>query len=186
MRCLPLLGVLLVSGCASAGVGLPPEPTVTTTTIAGGTGPMELRTVPDAGGLGYSLTVPPREAWRLMRQVHEDLEIPIGILDDRAMVIGNPRLTLTRRFAGEPLASYFSCGVTGGVAANNYRIEMSLLSTLTPAADGGTRVRTEVTATGRDPFGGNAPVQCASTYGLERKIAAAVAALQRSPAPAGP
>lgn len=175
MRYLPALAILILtltlSGCGTTASPATSTPSTTRTDVSSIQGQLEISMTTEAGGVSYTLAASPEQVWSALVAVHNALEIPLAVADTRARVLGNPQLTLTRRFTGEPLSSFLSCGVTGGVAANNYRIQLSLLTNLSPASGGGTRVRTVVDASGRDPFAGNPPVNCASTYGLERKIA---------------
>jgi hypothetical protein len=175
MRFLTAVIGLLTVGCASGGTPHAPPTTTGTTVITGGeaglAGSFDIAMTTESGGVVYVLDAPMDRVWSALNVVHATLGIPTNTVDPRTRSIGNTNLNINRTFAGEPVSNMLSCGVTGGVAANNYRIQMSLLTTLTSAPGGGTRVRTLVNATGRDPFAANAPVQCASTFNFERRIA---------------
>jgi hypothetical protein len=170
----PLVGLLMI-GCASGGT--PPAATTSTgtTMVTGGeaglSGTLNIQMTTETGGVSYVLDAPVDRVWSALNAVHAILGIPTTTVDTRTRSIGNTNLNISRTFAGEPVSNILTCGLTGGVAANNYRIQMSLLTTLTTVSGGGTRVRTVVDASGRDPFAANAPVQCASTYNFERRIA---------------
>ncbi|CAN5736567.1 hypothetical protein BH23GEM6_BH23GEM6_06910 [soil metagenome] len=167
-----LMAGLALFGCATGGSPPAPASGTTTTSIMGARGGlMDIEMTTDAGGTVFSVDAPVDRVWTALTTAYNTLDIPVSVSDARARSMGNTSLSISRSFAGEPMANLLSCGVMGGVAANNYRIQMSLLTNLTAAPGGGTRVRTIVSATGRDPFAANPPVQCASTFNLERKIA---------------
>jgi hypothetical protein len=114
----------------------------------------------------------PEEAWRAAVEVYRALEIPIGVVDQSAGVLGNRDLAVRRRLAGQPMTDFLECGrsVTGPVAST-HQIQISILTSVRPAATGGTELRTQVQATARQPGSSSPPTQCASTGRLEQRIA---------------
>jgi hypothetical protein len=179
MRHLSLLAVFALVGCGAHSSA----PSTTDTNVAlGAAWQLDMQSTTERGGVAYTLQAPPNQVWSTLIGIYDALEIPVTVADPRTHTVGNPQLTVTRRLGGEPLSNFISCGITGGVAANNYRVQLSVMTEVLAAQGGGSRVRTVVEATGRDPFSGNAPLQCATTYGLERRIEARLKdALRDSP-----
>jgi hypothetical protein len=114
----------------------------------------------------------PDEAWRAAMEVYRSMEIPIGVIDQSAGVLGNRDLAVRRRLAGQPMTEFLDCGrsVTGP-AASTHQIHLSILTSVRAAAAGGTELRTQLQATARQPGSSSPPTQCASTGRLEQRIA---------------
>lgn len=78
---------------------------------------------------------------------------------------------------GARLAEYFDCGtgMTGSPNANNFRLRVSLLTSLKPAANGGTLLQTQASAVGTSMEGASKdPVPCRSRGALEARIASLI------------
>jgi hypothetical protein len=84
--------------------------------------------------------------------------------------VGNKNFTKMYRLAGKPLSDYVGCGViTTGQAADSYRVTMSLVSRVTPAA-GGSRVDTQLTAYAEDIGSSKGTLACLTLGTLEARL----------------
>ena len=124
------------------------------------------------------LPEPPERAWPALYDVYGELGIPVETVDEPGRTLGNLRYSVVRRLAGRPLSAFLDCGrsASGGTISDEYRVQLSVRTTLTPAP-GGSEVRTLVQATARSVEGaGAAAVPCASTGVLEQRISVLLAA----------
>jgi hypothetical protein len=121
-----------------------------------------------------TLNLPIGPAFQALMAIYNHLEIPVRTMDQTRGVIGVQNHQAIRSFAGQQMVRLLDCGnsLTGPNAAT-YRINLTVLSHLEATPDGGSRVRTQLEATGT-PAGGGAstpPVTCRSTGRLEADIA---------------
>lgn len=117
---------------------------------------------------------PLQRVWEALPQVYAELGIADAGQDPAARTVGHGRVLVSRRFAGQPVSYWLSCGATavGSSAADEFRVQMAVRTTLTPAGDA-TSVRTVIEATARSPQGTSSDVRsCATTGRLEQRIAA--------------
>jgi hypothetical protein len=128
-----------------------------------------------------TIAAAPAAVWTAAKQVYAGLEIPIGIENPAAHLIGNQNFYKSRQMGGEPMTHFVDCGLgmTGAKAAS-YRIYMSLVTTVSGDDKGGTLVQTTFTALGQDVTEGSTDrIPCGSTGHLEQlvldRIKAAVA-----------
>jgi hypothetical protein len=74
------------------------------------------------------------------------------------------------RLGGKPLSDYVGCGtITTGQAADNYRVTMSLVSHVTPAASN-SRVETQLTAYAEDIGSSKGTLSCLTLGTLEARL----------------
>jgi hypothetical protein len=113
---------------------------------------------------------PPAKVFTALNSVYGDLGIDVKLSDPTSGQIGNRNFVKTHRLAGEPISSYVDCGLTvTGLAADNYRVTMSLVSQVT-ARDGGSNVETWLTAGARDLATSTGDISCVSKGTLETKV----------------
>ena len=178
MRRVALL--MLVGGCASSGntgESYAPKPPVI---YAGDQSTARLEGEKPRAAVA-SITAAPAAVWAAAKQVYVSLEIPIGIENPAAHVLGNQNFYKSRTMGGQPMTQFVDCGsgMTGAKAAS-YRIYMSLITEVSGDGKGGTDVRTTFTALGQDVTEGSTDrIPCGTTGRLEQlvldRIKAAVA-----------
>lgn len=175
-----ILLALAVSACASSpgspppqggpeaiGISLPPA-----TPLGEGGGTVVLTVHRDARGSRHLINASPEQVWPALIRVYEALEIPLATIDRTQHRLGNPTLVLRRRLAGEPISRFLDCGQGpfGAPLADSYEINLSVLTSLEPAADGSTQIETRLNARAVNRGVSGAPVHCASTGRLEERI----------------
>lgn len=131
---------------------------------------------PDVDRVSNDIPAPPDGVWKALVQVYGDLGIEIAGADPRTRSLNNPDFAVSRRLGGERLSRYMSCGsgIAGGFA-DNFRIQMNILSQVETSSDGQSILHTTIQAYGINPEGvSNTRVPCSSTHQLEYRIAAAV------------
>ncbi|HEX2093707.1 MAG TPA: hypothetical protein VHG28_14995 [Longimicrobiaceae bacterium] len=123
----------------------------------------------------------PDQVWQALPAVYQELGIPLTANDPTIRTLGNRNFVVARgKLAGKPMSTYVNCGFAemGGFAANEYRVNLSVVSLVRPGPQGGSEVQTLVEATAADHRApqGRAPRPCTSSGELERQIAAGVQA----------
>jgi len=114
----------------------------------------------------------PSRVFDALKGVYEELGVPPGTHDPSTGRIGNTDFWKSRRFAGEPISAFLSCGesLTGPVA-NNYRIYISLVSVVRPDGKGASEVETAFSAHAQNMEGTSGDrIACGSTGKLEEHI----------------
>jgi len=163
--------MIILCGCASAGGSGDPYVPKPPVIYAGdrSTARMEgEKALPSA----MTLAAAPATVWTAAKQVYASLEIPIGIENPAAHLIGNQNFYKSRQMAGEPMTQFVDCGsgMTGAKAAS-YRIYMSLMTNISGDGKGGTVVQTTFTALGQDVSQGSTDrIPCGSTGRLEQLV----------------
>ena len=128
-----------------------------------------------------TIAAAPAAVWTAAKQAYASLEIPVGLENPQAHLLGNQNFYKSRSMGGQPMTSFVDCGtgMTGAKAAS-YRIYMSLITDISGDGKGGTVVRANFTALGQDVTEGSTDrIPCGSTGRLEQlvldRIKAAVA-----------
>jgi hypothetical protein len=181
------LALFLIGSMAACAANEPAStygPTPRTTSISARGFALEVEQVADDGATIRSVEGALEDVWNFLPIAYAAMGLELGVHDVETRVVGNPRMQLQRQLQGEPISAFLTCGAGGAMAANTYRIELSMVSTVSEPVAGRTRVRTQVEAYGRDPFAANVPVRCASTGVLERRLGTLLA--QRFSTPAAP
>lgn len=168
---LSFLALATLAACAPAGsgAGTPSGPSRVMSSGAG----VDIK-IGEDGGVARTVKATPDQVWAALPGVYEAVGITGGAADPAARVFGNRRVTARRSLGDRPLSRYLNCGRTssGHPAADVYRVQLSVTTSVRPAADGGSQVQTEVTGSGQDIAGTSTdPVRCASTGALEERIA---------------
>lgn len=157
-RTLALLAAgVLLAACASAGSDpantRPADPRGAEVTSTGyGSGSISLPAEVTSSGAVIPAT--PAQVWNALRGVYADLGIEVAEADEASFMLGNPRFSVRRRFAGEALSKFVNCGQssTSASVADSYQIRLALRNTV--VAEGqGSRLVTTVEATARNPEG---------------------------------
>lgn len=163
----------LLAGACAAGTPAPgtgsvglPASVVTTSTGA------MVRLDTEPVGATAQLDAPPARVWALMPEVYEALGIPAEINDAGARSYGTRRFSQSR-VAGKRVAELVRCGHEGAGASamSAHQIRLSIISSLQPAPDGRTALRTEVAGSAAPVEGTSTrPVRCVSLGEIERRI----------------
>lgn len=173
--CAPLL-LVLAAGCASGTADPGRVSTARPSSVQGSGSSVDINLAPDRAIVREAIQATPDAAWAALPKAYADLGIAVRETSGAARTLGNSRLVVSRRLAGNPLSTYLECGsgITGRFA-DRYRIEIVIRSTIVAAEGGGAQVDTYLEALARNPEGGsNTGVACTSTQRLEQEIAARV------------
>jgi hypothetical protein len=116
------------------------------------------------------IEAPPAAALAALNSAYADLGIEVKLWNPETGEVGNRNFTKMYRLAGKPLSDYVGCGTTTtGQAADSYRVTMSLVSRVTPAA-GGSRVETQLTAYAEDIGSSKGTLACLTLGTLEGRL----------------
>lgn len=176
----PLLLVLLaLAACAPSRSDLPassapPRPMRVETDA----GTMEIAMNNSARAVETLVPVPVDAAWTALQRVYVETGIPITVLDAGERVIGNQNASVSRRLISTPLSTFLDCGRTAvrTPIADQYAVNLTLLSELEPRPDSSVIVRTLLQGRAKNPVNNDPAVQCASTGRLEALIASEIVA----------
>ncbi|HEY4733281.1 MAG TPA: hypothetical protein VIH53_01905 [Gemmatimonadaceae bacterium] len=117
-----------------------------------------------------TITAAPDATFAALQAAYQDLGIEIKMMDPATRQIGNRRFTKMYEIGGVRLSKYVGCGSSEtGPTADSYRITMSIVSRVTPTADG-SRIDTQLAATAQDPGTSKGALSCTSLGGLEQRI----------------
>lgn len=179
MRHAPLALLLVTAACSTTG-GVDPAPVPTTAPTI-----QTERVVTSSGGGGLAVTSANldnnirllstgtvAQVWSVLPSIYQDLNIPLTVKDDTRKVIGNEGWRTRRSIGRVPMQRYLDCGRSGTIEnAETYQISMTIVTTVSPNAGGGSLVGTIVSATGRNPITSSTQeVRCVSTGDLEIRI----------------
>ncbi|MDQ6828907.1 MAG: hypothetical protein M3081_08580 [Gemmatimonadota bacterium] len=142
------------------------------TRVVTGSGTMQrMSSAPRTMATSITLDVSAERAWQALPRVYAALEIPIGTLLPDEKVLGNANYSVRRKIGGVTIMKYLDCGGTPGMPnAETFQIALSVLSRVMPTQEGFATVETTVSATGAAPSFGSPPVNCASSFELEKRI----------------
>ncbi|MEW5931871.1 MAG: hypothetical protein AB1941_30760 [Gemmatimonadota bacterium] len=164
----------LLAGCASSG-NAPAETVRSTVSVSGtdGAATQTIESYMDVGGTTHRISATPDKVWAVLPTVYQGLGITVGTSLPDYKTIGNSKLELNRTLGGQPLSTFLSCGdgPTGAPIANSYRVNMAVVTTVAPAAGGGSQLETRVNASATNRAVSGAAVNCATTGRLEGMIA---------------
>jgi hypothetical protein len=174
MRRIAILALLASAACApasseSAPASRPGHSRVITT----GSG-VDIQLAEDGPAAAKPVSASPAQVWAALPGVYEAVGITGAAGDERARVYGVRKLMIRRRLGKHALSRYLSCGNTpgGGLVADSYRVQLTVLTSVRPGSGSGSLVQTEVIASGHPTEGtSTSAVRCASTGVLEGRIA---------------
>ncbi len=105
-----------------------------------------------------------------LHTIYGQLGVEVKLQNPATGEIGNANFTNYYKLAGKPLHEYLGCGSTmTGPAADSYRVQMSLVSYVSPDATGST-VETRLTARADDPGTSKGWMACLTTGVLEERV----------------
>lgn len=134
-----------------------------------------VRQVTNHGAEMYQIGTPLATAWTALPSVLAQFDVPVDTLHAASHTAGNISLRVRRSLGKTRLSRVLDCGTSAGVVrADTYTIDLSVVSQLRPADDGGTLVFTQVEGTGRAEGTGSIRIRCGSTGYLEKAIAEAL------------
>lgn len=117
-----------------------------------------------------AVAAPADSAFAALRAIYKWAGVDVTLYKPETRDIGNLSFTKYNRLGGTLLHEYVSCGSTmTGPAADNYRVQMSLVSRVTPK-ETGSSVETVLTARADDPGTSKGWLACQTTGALENKI----------------
>ena len=125
----------------------------------------------------------PLEVFRRAQSVYGTLKLKMNLADSVGGIMGNTGFNHSGALAGQRMSYWLGCG-TGmmGPNADRWRVTMSILTSVEPASQDTSRVRTVIIATARNMAEGSAdPANCNSTGKLEETIHTKVQALPSAP-----
>lgn len=180
-RTLPLC-LLFAAACASSEPNLNPKstpagPTRITSEGGGQAGvTYELPITSSARASSHPIPASMERAWPELLRVYGELDIPITVLDTAKHLVGNQNASVKRKLAGESLSTFLNCGRTPARAhaADQYDVNMSVLSLLKSSSDGNATLETFVTGRAKNPVNNDPAARCSSTGRLEQRIANSV------------
>ena len=111
------------------------------------------------------------EVWAVLQVVYDEVGIPLEVVNRPGRYMGNPDFA-PRRIGGQRLSRFLDCGygVTATPRADDYRVNMGVITRISTAEGGGTSVVTELVANAEARDVSAAPVQCSSKGRLETTI----------------
>jgi hypothetical protein len=116
------------------------------------------------------MEAPPAAALAALNSAYADLGIEVKLWNPQTGEVGNRNFTKMYRLGRKPLSDYVGCGtITTGQAADNYRVTMSLVSHVTPAASS-SRVVTQLTAYAEDIGSSKGTLSCLTRGTLEARL----------------
>lgn len=167
---------LLTSACAPAGSSSSaqssssPATTVDLQMQDGGAIRLEAASAP-----AVMLNASPEQVWAVLPAVYAALEIPGEVNDPAARAYGTRRFT-RNRLDGKRITHFIRCGSqgagSGALPVSSYRVRLSVLSSVEPAATSGVALlTTRVQGSAMSVDGtSSASVGCSSTGALEQRI----------------
>jgi hypothetical protein len=171
MRILAVLLLLAVPACASSGPTPAPGPATQTVRIVDSTGRVVQLAVDPRGTAGTTpLEMSVEEAWRSLLRAYDAIGLSITSMDSRAHSVTS-NMRVRSRLGGTRLSQYLDCGRSqGGPSADTYDVHMEVQSQVVRTDDAASRISTHIEATARPATLTGAPIRCASTGTLERRL----------------
>lgn len=112
------------------------------------------------------------EAWAALPGVYQELGIPLSVNDNVRKSLGNTGWRVRRSIGRVPAQRYLDCGSSGTLEnAETYQLNLSIVTTILPNANGGSVVSTALSGVGKNMVtSSSAEVRCASKGDLEIRI----------------
>lgn len=162
--------LLLLAACA------PPQPSGTNTpvqaTIYSGDASVPMMLGDQPHPTVATIAAQPDVVWTTLKRVYLALGIPVTAENLASHQIGNANFYKSREMAGSPMSDFMDCGSSQvGKRANDYRIYMSLLTTVEGDGKGGTRVETTFVPAAQNVAEGSADrIPCGTSGRLEQLV----------------
>lgn len=134
------------------------------------------RVMNDTMGQPYELPQPPKSVFSALLAAYAELKIPAEVNDTAQGEVGNQQFVRRYDLAGRRISAYLDCGEgLSGPYADSYKVDMSLVTFVTPTGTGGATVRSVLLGAAVDVGEGARPTQpCRSNGEFERRIYQAV------------
>jgi hypothetical protein len=162
------VGILL---CSAAGAPVVTSQTPVAPTQAGQT--HEAEVVSGRADLQASLD----KVWDALPQAYASLKIPITVNEPANHIMGAERMRTHHYLGDVRLSKLLDCGETeGGMNADTYDVNLSMLTQLQSNAAGGTTVTTKVDAAAKPASTSGQYNSCVSTGQLETRLVRAIEA----------
>lgn len=115
---------------------------------------------------------PSAQVFAAVRATYAALKLPREWADSANGQIGTLRVRLSYQLGGERLSTYFNCGQgLTGANADQWRVQVAMVTFVQPAGDGKSRVGTGIVAEAQDMSGvSTEPAMCGSSGLLEARI----------------
>ncbi len=168
-----LLGTGL-TGCVTSGsAGSAPADTPIRT-VAFTDGGQIMTTVPSGDRATFAAT--PERMLRAVEGAYRDIGVEPTTVNVETRQVGNSAFVRRRQLGSVPLSRYFDCGNTFiGLRADDDRLTITMLSTITDAGGGKAEVRTVASAVAKPMDGTQTlPADCASSGRLEQLLRTAI------------
>lgn len=171
MRATVVLSLAVLSACASSKPG---------SAIASGgaevpIGTSTFRIRPTDGPTVHDVPFDLQEVWRALPVVFDSLGITITEVDATHHVMGSPGFKAHKRLRNVALSKLIDCGSTQGFpSADEYDVNLSVLTQVEAAKAGSTSVATKVDAAARPMAFPGAYTKCSTKGLLETSIVEAV------------
>lgn len=173
-RTLMSSAAIVLSACAASPNALPPVANSSSPRATAAFSDHEFEITRDVRQYSRDVAMSVDSAQRRVLAFYQGVGIQAAVLTRDPRVVGNERVQLRRTLNGRVMSTYLDCGTSpSGVLANFYRIQASVLTGITPKADGTASVSTRLTAiaTSNDGASGGS-VDCSSTGALEKELIA--------------
>ena len=172
-RSVPAVLLVLASACAGGpGTGVSPTNQTTNTVLVSAEGNLTVNGAAPVAN-SYRTGLPVDSAMARLRAAYELASIPVALFDPATGRVGNSRLQLRRALNRESLSTFVDCGRSlTGTHADQDQLTLSIVSTVRPAAGGGSTVETLLTGSAQDRTSGNvSDMQPCTTRGtLESRL----------------
>jgi len=119
-----------------------------------------------------TIPVQPSVAWPAVKKAYESLGVEVTVDNPAAHQLGNQSFYKTRTLGGHRMSEFVDCGQgMTGAKADLYRIYISLLTTVDPDGQGGTKLQTTFFPVGQDVSAGSTDrLPCGTTGRLETLV----------------
>lgn len=179
-RAAMVLPSIALAGCASGGASAGPGAAGNTSAPiarpaqqsvgSAATGRINVASRSD-GPIETTIAAPIERVWRALPAAFDSLAIPVSRSEPATHTLGNDSFKTRQRLGKTILSRYFDCGATQiGPNADSYEVNITLLTSLSPAGDGSTRLATSIQALARPITFNQGYSACSSKGELERRI----------------
>lgn len=169
MRLIGILSLVLLPACATSNMT---GSTLSTTTVVGAGGERSsLAMIAHSEPITRDMPALPAAVWAQLPAVYAELGIPLSVLVQKDMLLGNQGFNIRKAIGGVAMRNYLQCGDASGTPnADIYQISMNIATQVQRQPDSTSRVATVLDATASPMSVGTETVQCATTGQLEERI----------------
>ncbi|SOD03863.1 hypothetical protein SAMN05216486_1191 [bacterium JGI 053] len=182
-RLAPVVAAVLCGCTASGTPGPVPQSDRSVARIEMNAGTAEVEINTDRAAMTRTLPASVDALWAQLPAVYQALGVEgAGVANAGDHVFGRQGFRAYRRIGEARMSTLLDCGGTYAGDADTYDVRMTVMTSLAPAARGGTQVRSWVEASGRQQASSSTLARCSSKGQLEREIARLLAE-KTSPSP---